>query len=127
MNKLKESTGLHAVPAVFLLVALALAPPSKTSATLPSSNIVTVRVVSWADTSATGSISVTLQNPAPVLAGIAPASVPAGAFAITVNGSGFVSGAQVLLAGAPLATTFVASTQPTAAGNEPRLPCITVH
>jgi hypothetical protein len=54
----------------------------------------------------------------PVLTGIVPTSVPAGAFAITVNGSGFVSGAQVLLAGAPLATTFVSATQLTAAGNE---------
>jgi hypothetical protein len=59
-----------------------------------------------------------LQNPVPVLTGIAPTSVPAGAFAITVNGSGYASGAQVLLAGAPLATTFVSSTQLMAAGNE---------
>jgi hypothetical protein len=54
----------------------------------------------------------------PVLSGIAPASVPAGAFAITINGTGFVSGAQVLLAGSPLATSFVSPTQLTAAGNE---------
>ena len=86
--------------------------------TVPGSNTVTVRAVSSADSSATGSSSVTLQNPMPVLTGIAPTSVPAGAFAITVNGSGFVSGAQVLLAGAPLATTFVSATQLTAAGNE---------
>jgi hypothetical protein len=46
----------------------------------------------------------------PVLTSIAPASVPAGAFAIAVNGSGFVGGAQVLLAGAPLATTFATCT-----------------
>ncbi len=86
--------------------------------TVPGSNTVTVRAVSSADSSATGSSSVTLQNPMPVLTGIVPTSVPAGAFAITVNGSGFVSGAQVLLAGAPLATTFVSATQLTAAGNE---------
>jgi hypothetical protein len=79
---------------------------------------VTVRAVSSADATASGSSAVTLQNPVPVLTGIAPTSVPAGAFAITVNGSGYVSGAQVLLAGAPLATTFVSSTQLTAAGNE---------
>jgi IPT/TIG domain len=54
----------------------------------------------------------------PILSSIAPASVPAGAFAITVNGSGFVSGAQVVLAGAPLATTFVSATQLTATGSE---------
>jgi hypothetical protein len=87
-------------------------------AAVPSSNLVTVRAVSAADATATGSGAVTLQNPVPVLAGIAPASVPAGAFAITVNGNGFVSGAQVLLAGTPLATNFVSSTQLTAAGSE---------
>ncbi len=85
---------------------------------VPGSNTVTVRAVSSADSSATGSSPVTLQNPVPVLSGIAPASVPAGAFAITANGTGFVSGAQVLLAGSPLATTFVSSTQLTATGNE---------
>jgi hypothetical protein len=53
----------------------------------------------------------------PVLTSIAPTSVPAGAVALTVNGSGFVSGAQVVLAGAPLATTFVSATQLTATGN----------
>jgi len=86
--------------------------------TVPSSNIVTVGAVSSADTTASGSSAVTLQNPVPVLTRIAPASVPAGAFAITVNGSGFVSGGQVLLEGSPLATTFVSSTQLTATGNE---------
>jgi hypothetical protein len=86
--------------------------------TVPGSNTVTVRAVSSADATATDTSDVTLQNPTPVLTGIAPPSVPAGAFAITVNGSGYVSGAQVLLAGAPLATTFVSSTQLTATGNE---------
>jgi hypothetical protein len=86
--------------------------------TVPSSNIVTVRATSSVDSTATGSSAVTLQNPLPVLISIAPASVPAGAFAITLNGSGFVSGVEVLLAGAPLATSFVSSTQLTAMGNE---------
>jgi hypothetical protein len=85
---------------------------------VPGSNTVTVRAVSSADSSATGSSDITLQNPVPALSGIAPASVPAGAFAITLNGTGFVSGAQVLLAGSPLATNFVSSTQLMAAGNE---------
>lgn len=85
---------------------------------IPTSNTVIVRAVSSADASATGSSAVTLQNPVPVLTSIAPTSVPAGAFAITVHGSGYVSGAQVLLAGAPLATTFLSSTQLTATGSE---------
>jgi hypothetical protein len=87
-------------------------------AAVPATNIVTVSAVSSADSSATASSSVTLWNPMPILSSIAPASVPAGAFAITVNGSGFVSGAQVVLAGAPLATTFVSATQLTATGSE---------
>jgi len=62
--------------------------------------------MSTADASAKGKSTVTLQNPVLVFTGIAPTSVPAGAFAMAVNGSGFVSGAQVLLAGAPLATIF---------------------
>jgi hypothetical protein len=69
-----------------------------------------VRAVGSADSSAAVRSPVTLQNPAPVLAGLALTSVPAGASAITENGSGFVSGARALLAGAPLATTFVPST-----------------
>jgi len=84
----------------------------------PSSNSVTVAAVSADDISATGNSSVTLQNPMPVLTSIAPATVSAGGFGITLTGSGFVSGAQVLLAGSPLATTFVSSTQLTATVNE---------
>ena len=80
--------------------------------------MLTVRAVSAGESTATGSSAVTLQNPVPVPAGIAPASVPAGAVAITVNGSGFVSGVQVLLAGSPLATNFASSTQLTASGTE---------
>jgi hypothetical protein len=86
--------------------------------TVPGSGSVTVTAVSSADATAAGSSAVTLQNPVPVLTSIAPTSVPAGAIAITVNGSGFVSGAEVLLAGAPLATTFVSASQLTATGSE---------
>jgi hypothetical protein len=86
-------------------------------AAVPANHTVTVRAISAASSSATASGAVTLWNPMPVLTSIAPTSVPAGAVALTVNGSGFVSGAQVVLAGAPLATTFVSATQVTATGN----------
>jgi len=85
---------------------------------IPNSNLVIVRAVSSVDSSATGSSAVTLQNPLPVLSSIVPATVPADPGAITVNGGGFVSGAQVLLAGAPLATTFVSSSKLTATGRQ---------
>jgi hypothetical protein len=85
---------------------------------VPANNTVTVRAISAASSSATASGAVTLWNPMPVLTSIATPSVPAGVVALTVNGSGFVSGAQVVLAGAPLATTFVSATQLTATGTE---------
>ena len=74
-----------------------------------ANNLVTVSAIGRDSTAANS--SVTLWNPVPVLSGIAPASVPDGAFAIAVNGNGFVSGAQVLPAGAPLATKFVSAWQ----------------
>lgn len=84
---------------------------------VPGSNTMTVSAVSAADVAASGNSAVTVLNPLPVLTGITPSSVPSGAFTITANGSGFVSGAQVLFAGSPLATTFVSSSQITASGN----------
>jgi hypothetical protein len=86
---------------------------------VPSSNFVTIKAVSVADASASGSGTVTLWNPAPLLTSISPASVSSGSFTITVNGSSFVSGAQVMFAGSPIATTFVSATQLTATGNAP--------
>src|ERR1017187_5227129 len=85
-------------------------------AAVPSPNSVTVQAVSMADSSVAGQSAVTLWNPIPVLASISPMSVTAGAFAITVTGSNFVSGAQVELAGSPLATAYVSATQLHATG-----------
>lgn len=85
-------------------------------AAVPATNRVTVSAVSAANSSATATSAVTLWNPLPVLSSVAPAEVPAGAFAISINGSGFAGGAFVLLAGAPLATVFVSPTQLAATG-----------
>lgn len=81
---------------------------------VPSPNTVTVSAV---NANATGSAVVTLLNPVPTLAGVSPATVSTGSFAISVSGSNFVSGAQVLLSGSPLATNFVSSTQLSANGS----------
>lgn len=53
----------------------------------------------------------------PILTSLSPASTVAGgpAFTLTVNGSGFVTGATVLWNNTALATTYVSSTQLTAA------------
>jgi hypothetical protein len=84
--------------------------------TLPGSNPITIRATSSADYSASGSSSVSLLNPTPVLAGINPSSVGMGNFALTISGSKFVSGAQVFLGATLLQTTFGSATQLTASG-----------
>lgn len=86
-------------------------------ATLPSPNTLTVTATSAAAATATSSSSVTLMNPTPVLTGISPASANLGSYSLTLNGSSFVSGAQVIVGNSPLTTTFVSSTQLTATGN----------
>ncbi len=84
---------------------------------LPSPNTITVRATSAADSSASGPSSVTLLNPTPVLTGISPASTGTGNFTLTVTGSKFVNGAQVLFGSTPLQTTFVSAAQVSATGS----------
>jgi hypothetical protein len=85
-------------------------------AALPSPNTITVTATSAADTTKSSSSAVTLWNPTPNLAGISPAASNLGAFTLTVTGTNFISGAQILFNNSPLTTTFVNSTQLTAAG-----------
>jgi uncharacterized protein (DUF1800 family) len=85
-------------------------------AAVPAQNSVTVSAVSVASSSSSGSSSVTLMNPIPVVTGVNPNAIVVGAFSLTVSGSGFVSGAQVMFGGAAMATAFVSSTQLTATG-----------
>ena len=88
-------------------------------AALPNPNSVTVTAASTSDSSITGSVIVDVLNPIPSLSGIQPSSINTGAFSLTVNGSNFVSGSQVMLAGNALTTSFVSTTQLTATGNAP--------
>ena len=83
---------------------------------LPSPNTVSVTATSAADPAKSSSSAVTLLNPTPVLTGISPAATNVGNYTLTVTGSNFVSGAQVLLGTSALSTTFVSSTQLTATG-----------
>jgi hypothetical protein len=85
-------------------------------ASLPSPNTVSIKATSSADTSKSSTSSVTLMNPTPALTGISPASTNLGNFSLTITGSNFVSGAQVLLSNSAISTTFVSSTQLTATG-----------
>jgi hypothetical protein len=64
-------------------------------------------------------LAFTVSNPVPSVTGLSPGSVEAGsgAFALTVNGTGFVSGASVLWNGESLPTTFHNSAHLTAQVN----------
>ncbi len=87
-------------------------------ASLPNPNSVTIEAVSASDSSASGGSAVTLWNPVPVLSSISPASVAIGSFTLSITGNSFVNGAQVLLNGSALTTTFVSSMQLSATGTE---------
>jgi hypothetical protein len=86
-------------------------------AALPNPASVTIKAVSSADSTKNGTSAVTLMNPTPVLTGISPASTNLGSFTLTLTGSEFVSGAQVLLGATALSTTFDSATKLTATGN----------
>jgi Bacterial Ig-like domain (group 3)/FG-GAP-like repeat len=62
-------------------------------------------------------IVVSVSNPVPTITNISPANAAAGsgAFTLTVTGTNFVSNSSVLFNGAPRTTTFISSTQLTAA------------
>ncbi len=86
---------------------------------LPSSNSIIITAVSSADSSATGTSSVTIWNPTPVLTSVSPMTLPTGSFTLTVTGSSFVTGAQVFFGSTGLSTTLNSSTQLTATGTAP--------
>ncbi len=81
---------------------------------LPTPNTVTVTATTIATPTATGTATITLLNPFPFLASVIPAPVPVGSSTLTMNGSGFVPGAQVTFGGAVLPTTYVSTTRLTA-------------
>jgi hypothetical protein len=86
-------------------------------AVIPSSGTVIVTVSPTAAPTVSASATVTILNPYPTLASVQPSTVaPGAAFTLTLNGSGFVPGAQALWGGIVLPTTFVSATKLTATG-----------
>jgi hypothetical protein len=85
-------------------------------ASLPSVNTVAIQATSSADSSAFGVSNVTLLNPTPLLSSVTPTAINVGPLNLTVTGSNFLNHSQILLAGVPLATTFLSRTQLTATG-----------
>jgi hypothetical protein len=66
--------------------------------------------------SSTAAFAINPANPVPTLSSLSPASAAAGsaAFALTVNGTGFIPISSVVWNGAPLPTAYVSATQLTA-------------
>ena len=95
------STGLYTAPA-----------------SVPASpgNVVSVQAALVSTPTVQGTSSVTLLNPIPVVSSVSPQTIGVGAFTIQVNGSKFLSGAQVMFGTTALTTTFVSATQLTATG-----------
>ena len=85
-------------------------------AVLPSSTSIKVTAASVSNPSQSGSAAISLENPVPVIQSAQPNPVTVGNFSLTIAGSKFVKGVQVLLNGAALQTTFVSATQLTATG-----------
>lgn len=82
----------------------------------PAQNSVTITAAETADPSISATAALTLQNPAPQVTAISPASIPVGTFSITISGAHFAVGAAINFNGKALNTTRVSSTQLTATG-----------
>jgi hypothetical protein len=83
--------------------------------TLPSPNTVTIAAVNAAAT-APGTLVETILNPIPtVSSATATQSGTTTTYNIDVMGTGFINGAQIEIAGSPVTTNFVSSTELTAA------------
>jgi hypothetical protein len=82
----------------------------------PAPNSITITAVETSDPKKLGNAAATLNNPVPVLTSVAPLSVPQGAFTITLTGQHFAQSAVAYMGTTALQTTYVSSTQLSAAG-----------
>lgn len=85
-------------------------------AVLPSTTAIKVTATSVSNPAHSGAAAVSLENSIPVIQSAQPNPVTVGNFALTVAGSKFAKGAEILLNGAALPTTFVSATTLTATG-----------
>ena len=88
-----SQTGLYTAPAV-----------------VPAQNTITIKVTSTADSTKFGTAQVNITKPQTYVWSCYPSSFAAGPVSLSINGSGFVPGAVVTIAGQAVPTTFVNST-----------------
>jgi uncharacterized protein (DUF1800 family) len=78
------------------------------------SNVVQLTAVSVDDPTVSISQNIVVDNPIPILTSATPMTFNVGPSSVVVTGSNFINGAQVLVNGAPVSTTFNSGTQLTA-------------
>jgi uncharacterized protein (DUF1800 family) len=83
-------------------------------AVVPSPNVVQVTVVSADNPTVSIARNISVLNPIPILSSATPASFSVGPASVVVQGQNFISGAQVLMNGATVPTTFNSGGQLTA-------------
>ena len=94
---------------------------------LPNFAALTVKATSVDDPNASAATSLTVRNQIPYLTTVTPNQLTAGAaFTLTVAGSRFVSGAQVLWNGTPLTTNYNSATKLTATGTASQIGAINI-
>ena len=99
-----DSTGLYTAPAV-----------------VPTPNTVTITATANKEPSAPqGTLALSVLNPIPIIKSLTPSGFSEGTTTVTVDGSQFVYGAQILWNGAPVPTTYVSGTEVVAAIAAPK-------
>jgi uncharacterized protein (DUF1800 family) len=92
-------------------------------AVVPTPNVVQLTAVSVDDPTVSINQNIVVDNPIPILTSAAPMTFDVGPATVVLTGSNFISGAQVLMNGAPMPTTFnsggqlTATISPTEPGN----------
>jgi uncharacterized protein (DUF1800 family) len=79
-------------------------------AAIPTSNTVTVTAVSMASPSVSGSASLSILNPIPVITAAAATPVSGTSYTLEVDGTSFVNGAQIQVGGTNVTTALLSST-----------------
>jgi uncharacterized protein (DUF1800 family) len=82
----------------------------------PTPNSITITAAETSNARQLGNAAATLNNPVPQLTSLAPLGVAQGPFTITLTGLHFAQGAVAYIGTTALTTTYVSSTQLTAAG-----------
>jgi uncharacterized protein (DUF1800 family) len=91
-----DSNGLYTAPAII---------PT------PSNTVTITSLATKYPQDTPGQVTVGILNPIPVINTVTPSTFTEGTMTITVSGSQFVYGAQILWNGAPVPTTFVSNTE----------------